>query len=174
MSDSLPLHPLIVHLPLALAVLLPFLAAGAILSWWRGWLPGRRAWTVVVVLQALLTVSAWAALRTGEAEEERVEGTIAESVLESHEEAAKAFLGATAGVLVMTVLAFSIPGERVPRLVAALALAGMVIGTFLAVRVGRAGGELVYRHGAATAYAAPAAPLPSGLLTDREGQDDDD
>jgi len=53
MSTQLPLHPLIVHLPLALALLVPLLAAGTLLAWWRGWLPGRRSWAVVVALQAL-------------------------------------------------------------------------------------------------------------------------
>lgn len=162
MSTELPLHPLIVHLPLALALLLPLLAAGTLLAWWRGWLPGRRSWAVVVALQALLTLSAWAALRTGRAEEERVETTVAESVLETHEEAAEIFLGAAAGVFILAVLALLVPGERVPRLVAGLALVGMALGTVLAVRVGEAGGELVYRHGAAAVYASPSAAPRSG------------
>lgn len=122
------------------------------MAWWRGWLPGRRAWAIVAALQALLTIGAFAALRTGMAEEERVESVVAESVLEAHEEAAEVFLGSTAGVLVLAVLALLIPGESAPRLVAALALVGMVVGTGLALRVGEAGGALVYRHGAAAAY----------------------
>lgn len=160
MSTDLPLHPLIVHFPLALAFLLPLLAAAALLAWWRGWLPGRRSWAVVVALQAGLTLSAWAALRTGQAEEERVEATVAEAVLEVHEEAAEVFLGTAAGVLVLTLLALLVPGDRVPRLVASLALVGMALGTVLAVRVGEAGGELVYRHGAAAVYASPTMTAP--------------
>lgn len=158
MSTPLPLHPLVVHLPLALALITPLLAAGLLLAWWRGWLPGRRAWAVIVVLQALLAVSAWTALRTGMAEEERVEKVVGESVLEAHEEAAEVFLGAVAGVLVLSALALLVPAEGASRLVATLALAGMILGIGLAVRVGEAGGELVYRHGAATAYHAPAPP----------------
>jgi uncharacterized membrane protein len=160
MSLPVPLHPLVVHLPLALAILLPLLTAGALLAWWKGWLPGRRSWAVIVALQALLTASAWAALQTGQAEGERVEATVGEGVLEAHEEAAEIFLGTSAGVLVLALLAALIPGQRVPRLVATLALAGMVAATVLAVRVGEAGGDLVFRHGAASAYASPPAHPP--------------
>ena len=59
-----------------------------------------------------------------------------------------------------------------------VAVDGTVLATFgvavLAIRVGEAGGELVYRHGAATAYASGAggtAPLSERGSLDR---DDDD
>jgi len=114
-----------------------------------------------------VALSAWAALRTGQAEEERVESVVAESVIEAHEEAAEVFLGAAAGVFVLTLLALLVPGERVGRLVAGLALVGMVLGTVLAIRVGEAGGALVYRHGAAAVYvSAPAAPRPAREIED--------
>lgn len=154
---DLPLHPLVVHLPLALAVLVPMLAAFALLVWWRGWPSGRRAWGLVAALQALLVLGALVALRTGQAEEERVEAAVAESVLEGHEEAAEIFLGVATGVLVPAFLALLVPGVTAGRLLAATALAGMVLGAVLAVRVGEAGGELVYRHGAAAVYAMPGA-----------------
>ena len=44
----LPLHPRLVHLPIALSVLMPLVTSGLLLAWWRGWLP-RRAWVVAVV-----------------------------------------------------------------------------------------------------------------------------
>lgn len=31
-------HPKIVHLPMALAVLIPLIAGGVAIAWWRGWL----------------------------------------------------------------------------------------------------------------------------------------
>ena len=41
--ETLPLHPKIVHLPIALAVLMPLITAGLLIAWWRDMLP-RRAW----------------------------------------------------------------------------------------------------------------------------------
>ena len=38
---EIPLHPKLVHLPLALAALLPLLTFGVLLAWWRGWLQQR-------------------------------------------------------------------------------------------------------------------------------------
>lgn len=168
MSTPLPLHPSIVHMPLALAVLVPAIALAALLAWWRGWLPGRRVWVVVFALQAGLTLSAWAALSTGQAEEERVEGVLSETALEAHEEAAELFLGVAAGTLVLTFLALVVPGAGGPRLLASLALAGMILTTVLAFRVGEAGGELVYRHGAASAYTSASTPPARSM------QEDDD
>jgi uncharacterized membrane protein len=161
MNATLPTHPLIVHIPLALALLLPLLAAATFLAWWRGWIPGRRAWTLVVALQALLTLGTWAALNTGKAEEERVEGIVPEAALEGHEEAAEILLGTAAGVLVLTLIALSLPGERASRLVAGVALFGMLVVAWLAIRTGEAGGQLVYRHGAARAYTDTASPTAS-------------
>jgi len=69
--DPLPLHPKLVHLPIALAVLAPLLALGVIAAWRTAFLP-RRSWILVVVLQALLVGSGWAALSTGQDEENTV------------------------------------------------------------------------------------------------------
>ena len=44
--DTLPLHPKIVHLPIALAVLMPLITAGLLIAWWRDMLP-RRTWCTI-------------------------------------------------------------------------------------------------------------------------------
>ena len=85
-----PLHPAVIHLPIALAVLMPGLAALSIYLIYKGFLPSR-SWGAIVLLQALLVASAWAALETGEREEERVERIVAERHIETHEEAAERF-----------------------------------------------------------------------------------
>ena len=54
--DSLFFHPRLVHLPIALAVLVPVAAAVVLVPWWRGWLPAR-AWWLAVALQAALVAS---------------------------------------------------------------------------------------------------------------------
>jgi uncharacterized membrane protein len=152
-----PLHPAVVHLPIALAVLIPVLGAAWILSIAKGFLPAR-AWLVVVALQLLLAASAWVATETGEAEEERVERVIAERYIEPHEEAAEWFLIA-AGVAVLVMAAGLLPNRlgRIGRVIGTLASLGVLAA---AVSVGHSGGELVYRHGAASAYTGSSAEAP--------------
>ena len=76
-----PIHPAIVHLPVALAILLPLMIGGAFLLARRG-TPIRTLWTGVVAAAALLAGSAWLAVETGERQEERVEQVVSEGALE--------------------------------------------------------------------------------------------
>ncbi len=144
---SLPLHPALVHLPLGLSFVLP-LAAGAV-AWsaWRGELP-RRGALVLLALYLLLVGGATAALKTGESEEERVEGRVVESALAAHERAAQQFLAAAVGGLGLTLLGVMLRGRGARVLSSAGVAAGLAVAV-LALRVGHAGGELVYLHGAA-------------------------
>jgi hypothetical protein len=156
MFDLLPLHPKLVHLPIALGVLMPLLSLGLLLAWWRGALP-RRAWVIAVVFQALLVASGVAALKTGEQDEERVEAVVPEAALEAHEEAAGAFVWGSAAVLVLMLAATALRQERSARWLGTAATVGTLVVLFLGYRTGDAGGRLVYQHGAATAYATGAA-----------------
>ena len=147
-----PLHPALVHLPLGLALATPLLAAGLALAVRRGWLP-RRAWAAAVALQALLVAGGAAAMITGERDGDRVEKVVGEAPVERHEERAEAFVWTAGAVLVVAAAALLVPA-RAAGPVAALSLAGMVAVAGLAIRAGQAGGELVYRHGAARAFGA--------------------
>lgn len=172
--SNVPLHPFVVHLPIALSLLMPFLAGAALLAWYRGWLPGRRLWAAAVALQAVLLIFGVAALRTGEAEEERVEAVVAEAVLERHEEAAKAFVVASAAVLLISAVPLFGRVERARR-AALLAIAGMVTVLVLGVRAGKLGGEMVYVEGAAAAYADQRPSTdPAAAHAVAEGEHDDD
>lgn len=139
---TVPLHPMLVHLPLALAVLLP-VGALAVLLLTRAGRAGSGAWLAVVAAQALLAGSALLALRSGEGEEERVEDRIAESAIERHEEAATVFVIAAGVVLLMAAPALAGP-QRLRRVLMAGTVAGTVVVAALGVRTGKAGGELVY------------------------------
>ena len=97
---SMPLHPAIVHLPLALAILMPLVATGFAWALWTGRIR-PRAWLAVVAFQALLLGSGLVATRTGEAEEERVETVVQESALHQHEELADQFVWAGGLTLVL-------------------------------------------------------------------------
>lgn len=144
-----PLHPALVHFPIVFTVLLPIAAAVALWAVRRGAKP-RRAWAVPVAVAAALTLSAWASVQTGESQEEQVESAVPASALETHEEAADRFLLLSLGVLGIMAVGFA--GGRAG---AAARGAGVVAALALNVagyQVGHSGGELVYRHGAASAY----------------------
>lgn len=144
-----PLHPAIVHLPIALTLLLPLFALGALWAIRKG-ARASRAWGVTTALFAALSLSAWAAVETGQDQEERVEDVVAEAPFETHEEAAEAFL-----LLSLGVLGIAAVGLSKGRLGQAARVAGTVGSAVLVIagyRVGHSGGELVYRYGAASAY----------------------
>ena len=166
-----PLHPAIVHLPIALAVLIPGLALLAIFAIRAGLVPART-WAAVILLNALLVGSSWLAIETGEDQEEKVERVVAERNIEDHEEAAERFLivAIVAGLVSGTGLLAGRSGEigRGATLVAsALVLAA-------GIAVGHSGGELVYRHGAASAYTSQQAPSPPRTAQKGTRSHDDD
>ena len=80
--DLIPLHPKLVHLPIALSVMMPFIAGGISAAMRREWLPAR-AWVLVVVLQAVLPLSGLAAANSGEGDAERVEQVVPRTELDA-------------------------------------------------------------------------------------------
>ena len=82
-----PLHPAVVHFPIALAALIPLFATLILLAI-RSQRTSASTWAVVVLMQTLLVVSAWVAHDTGHDQEDRVEKVVKESLIEEHEEAA--------------------------------------------------------------------------------------
>jgi len=145
----LPLHPVVVHFPIVLAVLLPISAAWALWAIRKGTTP-RRAWSVPAAMAVALAVSALVAVKTGEAQDERVERVVAEQPLESHEEAAEIFLAVSSGLALL--VAVGLAGGRVGGVARGLGTAGAVGLVALAAYVGHSGGKLVYQYGAASAY----------------------
>lgn len=169
--NDLFFHPKLVHLPMALAVLVPLFAGGLALAWWRGWLP-RRAWWVAVALQALLFASAVAATQSGERDEERVERVVGDGPIEAHEEAAERFTAA-AGVTAVLMVLGGLLGPRLAPFAVGLGLLGSLAGLGLGVRTGAAGGELVYVHGAAAAHVGAAGATGGGGEADADGDADE-
>ncbi|ACY13894.1 DUF2231 domain-containing protein [Haliangium ochraceum] len=177
--DSLFFHPKVVHLPIALGVLMPLLAGMILLAWWRTWLPAR-SWVLVIALQAILLASGLMAMQTGESEEDRVERVVPEVAIEEHEEAADVFVWASGGVLGVMLLALALSRSKAGMPIAALATLGTLAVLGLGYRTGQAGGELVYRHNAASVYAGATqgAANQRGELRSRYGgeehEEDDD
>lgn len=168
-----PLHPAIVHFPIVLMFLLPISGIVAIWAIRRGASVGR-AWLVPLAVASALAGSAWLAVETGESQEERVGDVVGERVVEAHADAATTFLALSVVTLVI-VGAGVAPGRwgAVARGLATIAATGLVVA---GARVGHSGGQLVYQHGAASAYVVTdGAPTPSGSTSDesREERDTD-
>jgi len=162
-----PLHPAIIHLPLGLAIIVPLIAVGLTIALWRGWLP-KKAWIAVVALQALTVASAVLAMRTGEGDEDRVERLVAEAAIEAHADAAAVFTWGAGIVLALTIVVLLLRKVELARIATVIATAGTLAVALLAVRVGHAGGELVYTHGAARAFTA-GSTVAGGAAPSAEG-----
>jgi uncharacterized membrane protein len=160
-----PMHPAIVHFPIVLAFLLPLFAIGALIAIRRGARP-LRAWSLPLAVGAALTLSSWVAVETGESQDERVERVVGDAPLESHEEAAELFL-TLSGVLLLVSATGLVRGVvgRAGRITSTVGAISLVIA---AAQVGHSGGELVYRHGAASAYVTN----PTGPSTDVSSSND--
>jgi hypothetical protein len=111
---------------------------------------GGGYWVALSIMALLLAISAWVAIQTGQAQEGVVETVVSEPLIHGHEEAAEGLLvGATLAAVV--ILLGLIPGRLgTGARFLSIPVAFVVLG--LTVQVGRSGGELVYSHGAATAY----------------------
>lgn len=173
MLNNLPLHALIVHMPIALTVLVPLFA---LLGLWLGrrLLKPHVAWAFPVGMLALLLASGFAAEQTGEQQEDRVEKVVPEAAFERHEEAAELFLVVTGGVLVLAAggLMSNSLGKTMRYVGAAGTLAVLAAGW----NVGHSGGQLVYRYNAGAAY-AQAGGTASGATHSNgatQGGDDED
>ena len=169
-----PLHPAVVHFPVVFAFLLPLFALGALWAIHKG-ARATRAWSIPLAFAAGLALSSWVAVETGESQEDRVEGVVAEAAFESHEESAKVFLSASAIVLLIAAagLAPGLAGRSARVVATAGALALVVMGA----RVGHSGGQLAYQHGAASAYANGGSGASGGTervaTGERRGDDDE-
>jgi hypothetical protein len=136
------------------------LAAGFAWALWTQRVRGR-AWITIIALQGVLLGAGLAAMNTGEREEDKVEAIVPDAAMERHERLAEQFVWVTGATLALAVLVLA-TGRRpeAARVLAMLTVAGTIVVATSAVQVGRAGGELVYRHNAGAAYTTRQAAAP--------------
>lgn len=148
---QLPLHPLIVHFPIALAFVLPLLIV-AFAYMLKMNKMSNSGWLIIIGLQIATTVSGYVALETGETEEHQVKKVLDKKLIHDHEENAEIFVGSTVIALVLSVATFFLRKEL--QIVAQMVIALVsLMSCYLAFNTGHSGGSLVYEHGAASAYA---------------------
>lgn len=150
--DGLPLHPALVHFPIAMGLVIPIVGAALLVATRRDdALVGRALW-LPAGLQFLCVVLAFFAQRTGDEDHHLVEDFVDRALIHAHEEAGEvAFISAGVTLLVWFVAAVAKnPGLGRKAGWAAVAVGLVAMG--LALRAGKLGGELVYLHGAAQAF----------------------
>lgn len=163
-----PLHPAIVHLPIALAMLLPLFVVGSMVVIRRGFDP-RRAWSLVVALLFVLAGSSIVAVETGQDEEEVVEEVVDHDIIHEHEERAELFRNLA--VLTVVISVVGLVRGKVGSFARGAGSGMVFVLAVLAFGVGETGGDLVYVHGAASAYIDS---VPTGMTEGHvDGTDDD-
>jgi uncharacterized membrane protein len=161
---TLPLHPAVIHFPIAIVTALPLVAIGAMWAIRRG-RPPRMAWVVPVAVSLLLAATVFAAVQTGEADEEIAAPIVSDAVIEHHEESAERFAVLVYGTVIL--MGFGLlrsPAGGVARAAATVATVGLL---GAAILVGHSGGELVYRFGAGAAHEMPASQVAPELPANR-------
>ena len=168
-----PLHPAVVHLPLALAVILPLIVLFAIIKIKRGSLTSD-VWMPAVVLAFLMFGSALVATNTGEGDEEVVESVVSGRIIHAHEENAEVFTYGAGILFLITALGFL--SARYGQAARYLTAAGSIVVLVLALRTGHSGGSLVYEHGAGSVERSGSSMVQAAGDTDhsRKSESDDD
>jgi uncharacterized membrane protein len=168
----LPIHPIIVHWPLALAFLMPLLSFVFALGIKKEWIK-PKFWLVIIVLQASVVGSGYLAMETGEDEEEKVEKMIDKKAIHEHEERAEVFIALSVVGLVLTIVTILLKEKWRPML-ALLSSISLAFASFAAFRTGEAGGALVYQYGAANAYSQIIPKASEGTSTDSESIEEEE
>lgn len=151
-SASLPWHPKLVHLPMALSIVMPGVILVLALLIRIKWM-NRRCWFLAAALQGILAVSAAACLKTGHDDAVEVEGYASDETLRAHDTRAHQFLYVS--IATLGIFGFLLVAERKRSLDSAV-LTAAILATlgqgYAAYRVGDAGGRLVYVGNASDAH----------------------
>ncbi|HJN77243.1 MAG TPA: DUF2231 domain-containing protein [Myxococcota bacterium] len=140
---ELPLHPLLVHIPVGLAVAVAILAPAVWLTWARGALP-RRAWWLVPLVQGFLLVSVVAAVRTGELAEQEARRVLPGEQVDRHETLGTRFIVLVVVTLLLALAASLVADERRARQLALAAIISSLVQLAACAVVSHAGGALVW------------------------------
>lgn len=146
----MPIHPIVVHIPLVLAGLTPIVAGWLAWQTWQG-RGSRRAWFVAFALQAVIVGSALVAIDTGGDEAEVVRKVVPHGTIGEHAHEARQFTMA-AGAVAAMLLAAVVFTDKKAAVAGAVAAAASLFVVLLGIRAGHAGGKLVFEYDAGAAY----------------------
>ncbi len=155
-----PLHPAVVHLPIALVFIMPLIFIFLLWAERKG-IVTYKAWYLAIALQVIIVGTSFASVSLGEREEERVEDVVGEVAIEEHEEWGKIVPWVSLGVLLSLSASVALKNKTAIKTGALVLSLGAIVPVIMA---GRTGGELVYKHNAASAY------LQSGIGLENKSQ----
>ena len=156
---QVPVHPLIVHIPIVISFILPVLIIVFALMIKKNKM-SANSWLVIIGLQLTVVAGGYISLETGETEEHNVKHVVSKKLIHEHEEAAEVFVGVSVLALVLSIGSLFLRKEIAFPVKLTVSFIALVAG-YLAFQTGELGGELVYKHGAANAYITDE---PQGLL----------
>ena len=150
----MPLHPLIVHIPLVLAGLVPIVAGFLAYQTQRG-RGSRLQWMVALALQVAIVIGALIAIDTGGDEAGVVRSVVPRDAIHEHADAAHWFEYATFATLALIAAATFLRDKR-SAIVGWVATAVAAVTVVIGIRVGHLGGKVVFEYDAPAAYKTPA------------------
>lgn len=140
-------HPLLVHLPIALALVAPVAGAIAIYLTQKKSNLARAAWIGIILWQIILVGSIYTALATGENDEELLGEANQENynIIHEHEERAEIFFIFSIGVVIIATAA--IKENKARSVLRSITLLAQISLLFICLWTGHAGGKIVHEHG---------------------------
>jgi uncharacterized membrane protein len=144
----MPLHPMIVHFPLVLALLMPLTIIYAVFIADKK-NRNSKIWLGILVTAVALSATSFLSMELGEGNEEIVEKVVSEHQIEEHEESAETFTYSTVASVLLAGLVFFGKFGNIPKF-------GLILTSFftlaMAFPTGHSGAELVYKYNAGAAY----------------------
>ena len=143
------LHPFFVHLPIAIAILLPFFIGSAMMFYRKNQENANQIWYFTAVAMVIMAIFTIFSLMSGKPAEEILEKLINEEAIETHEDMGELFGIVTLATTGLALFLFIFKGklrQTFMYVLFALSLVLMVMGLY----TGKTGGEVGHAEGGAT------------------------
>lgn len=145
-----PLHPFLAHIPLILALFMPFVLWSLIILIAKKKISSQGWWSAVVI-QLMIVIFAYIALSSGEGEEDLVAQFVPKRFIGKHENMAEVFSGLSV-ILLGVMIVINFVQEKLAKKLRILAAVFSLIPLGVGLYTGRLGGEIAYAYGGAEAY----------------------
>ncbi len=141
---DLPLHPMVIHLPIGLSLAVVLLAPVVLIAWKCGYF-SRRTWWMIPLLQFVLLVGSVTAVYSGELAEGNARQVVPNAeVIDRHERQAKRFSLIAAITFVLSLTGAAVSDSKRAQHFATAAVVAAVLQMGGCVLVSHTGGMVVW------------------------------